>query len=443
MIHRLLLSIGMILGLAITARAEAPVSTFTLENGMQAVVIEDHRAPVVTHMVWYPVGSADEPWGASGIAHFFEHMMFRGTERFPNGIASRVIAENGGSENAFTSYDYTAYFQRIASDRLDIVMDLESDRMHNLIIDEDVTATERKVILEERNQRTDTSPQGLFSEQIRAALFLNHPYAVPIIGWRHEIETLSVEDLTTFYERFYAPDNAILVVAGDVTPEEVRALAETYYGPLKPSGHPPDPRPSEPPQLAPRRIEMADHRVRQPYVLRYYLVPPYSAENPKVSAALHILSEIIGSGISSRFAAKLQLEDKTAISTGAFYSPSARDATDFGIYGVPTPGTGLETVEAGLDVVLAEMIETGPTDEELDRVKRKLRAARIYAQDNAGSQARLYGRALAVGLTVENIEEWPDVVESITAEDVIAAAKSLDIRRSVTGWLTRAEEISQ
>lgn len=405
---------------------------------MRAVVIEDHRAPVVTHMVWYPVGSADEPWGASGIAHFFEHMMFRGTERHPHGIASQIIAENGGSENAFTSYDYTAYYQRIAADRLPIVMDLESDRMRNLIIDEDVTATERKVILEERNQRTDSSPQSLFSEQMRSALYMNHPYQVPVIGWRHEIAALSVEDLTTFYDRFYAPDNAILVVAGDVTPEGVRELAEQYYGPLEPSGNPPEPRPSEPPQLAARRLQMADHRVRQPYMLRYYLVPSYLSGDANEAAAMEVLAEVLGSGISSRFARKLELEDKTAISTGAWYSPDSKDATIFGIYGVPTQGTDLATIEASLDGVVADLIENGPTEEELNRIKQNLRASLIYAQDSQSDLANLYGRSLAIGLTLEDVRTWPDKVDAVTAADVQAVAqKYLMPAHSVTGWLER------
>ena len=426
--------------------AEPEVSTFTLENGMEAVVIEDHRAPVVTHMVWYRVGSADEPWGTSGIAHFFEHMMFRGSENYPEGVAGRIIAENGGSENAFTSYDYTAYFQRIAADRLDLVMGLEADRIANLIITDEQTATERKVILEERNQRTDSSPQQLFSEQMRAALYLNHPYGVPVIGWRHEMEELSTEDLKEFYERFYTPDNAILVVAGDVTPEEVKRLAEKHYGALKASGNPPDPRPAEPPQLAARRLAMDDPKVRQPYVMRLYKVPSYASGEPAEAAALTVLSEVLGTGISSRFAAKLQLAEKTAISTGAWYSVSSRDATGFGVYGVPSPGTDLATVEADLDEVIAEIAANGPSEEELDRVKRKLRAARIFAQDSQSSQANLYGRALAVGLTVADVDAWPGYVEAVTAEDVAKAARDhLIIDRSVTGWLTRtpAEEQTQ
>ncbi|MEM9046143.1 MAG: pitrilysin family protein [Pseudomonadota bacterium] len=444
MLHRTLVALTIIFcSGAMFARAEQPVTSFTLDNGMDVVVIEDHRAPVVTHMVWYRVGAADEPWGASGIAHYFEHMMFRGSEKFPNGIASQIIGENGGRENAFTSWDYTGYFQTIAADRLELVMDLESDRMVNLIIDPELAATELKVIIEERNQRTDTSPQSLFSEQMRAALWLNHPYAVPIVGWRHEILDLSVDDLTSFYKRYYAPDNAVLIVAGDVTPEGVRALAEKYYGVIPASGKPPEPRPAEPPQLAPRRIEMSDPRVRQPYMMRFYLAPSYKPERPEQSAALFLLSQVLGDGITSRFSSKLQLEDKTAISTGSFYSPVDRDATSFGIWAVPAPGVDLETIEQSLDEVLAEIAANGPTEEELDRIKLKIRAERIFGQDSVGRQARLYGNALVVGFSVADVQGWPAVIEAITPADVQAATELLNIDASVTGYLEREEEITQ
>jgi zinc protease len=285
--------------LASQARAEPAVSDFRLDNGMEVVVIEDHRAPVVTHMVWYRVGAADEPWGHSGIAHFFEHLMFKATGKIADGAFSKIVAANGGSDNAFTSYDYTAYFQRIAADRLGLVMGMEADRMRNLALSDEVIATERDVILEERNQRTDNSPQGLFAEQMDAALYMNHPYGVPVIGWRHEIEQLNLTDANDFYGRYYAPDNAILVVAGDVTPDEVRKLAETHYGPLQPSGRPAEARPQEPPQLTPRRLEMRDERVRQPFVRRIYLVPTYDPENQREAAALSILSDVLGDGITS------------------------------------------------------------------------------------------------------------------------------------------------
>ncbi len=423
------------------ATADQKVTDFTLGNGMQVVVIEDHRAEVVTQMVWYRVGSADEPRGHSGIAHFFEHLMFKATSTLADGAFSKIVAANGGSDNAFTSYDYTAYHQRIAADRLELVMEMEADRMRNLVLTDEVVATERAVILEERNQRTDNSPQALFGEQMDAALYLNHPYGVPVIGWRHEIETLGLEDARAFYDRYYAPDNAVLVVAGDVAPDEVYRLAETHYGPIRPSGRPAAARAQEPPQLAARRLAMRDARVRQPYVLRSYLVPAYDPANPREAAALDVLSEILGSGLTSRLARTIQLDRKIAIDTGAYYSAFRRDAGDFTVYGVPAPGQDLATVEAAIDEVLAGLIESGPTEEELARVKRLSRAALIFGQDSIASQAQLYGSALAVGRTVQDVQNWPEVLQSVTAGDVRAAARRFLVpERSVTGWLESAGE---
>jgi len=445
---RTTLGFGLLVALALApiamapgARAEAAVSNFRLDNGMEVVVIEDHRAPVVTHMVWYRVGAADEPWGHSGIAHFFEHLMFKATGTITDGAFSKIVAANGGSDNAFTSHDYTAYFQRIAADRLGLVMGMEADRMRNLALSDEVIATERDVILEERNQRTDNSPQGLFAEQMNAALYMNHPYGVPTIGWRHEIEELNLADANAFYARYYAPDNAILVVAGDVSAERVRELAQTFLGPLEPSGRPADARPQEPPQLAPRRIEMRDERVRQPFVRRIYLVPTYNPSNRREAAALSVLSDVLGDGITSRLAQALQLDQKVAIDSGSYYSASRRDQTSFNLYGVPVPGKDLATVEAAIDAVIAELVANGPTEEELSRVKRLNRASLIFAQDNLSSQARLYGGALAVGRTVADVQGWPAVLEAVTAEEVRQAAeKYLVPERSVTGWLMTTKE---
>ncbi|MBK0400926.1 insulinase family protein [Limibaculum sp. M0105] len=418
------------------ATAAQPVSTFRLDNGMEVVVIEDHRAPVVTHMVWYRVGAADEPAGHSGIAHFFEHLMFKGTHQIPEGAFSKVVAENGGQDNAFTSWDYTGYFQRIAADRLGLVMGMEADRMRNLVLNERLVATERDVILEERNSRTDNDPGSLFREQMNAALYMNHPYGVPIIGWRHEIEELGLPEALEFYRRYYAPDNAILVVAGDVNPEAVLELAKTHYGSIAPSNNPPDARPQEPPQLAARRLEMRDARVRQPYVMRQYLVPTYEAEAPGTAAALSVLANVLGKGITSRFSQQIEIADRIAVSTGAFYNDSARDRTAFTIYGVPAPGHTLAEVEAALDAEIARLVAEGPTEEELDRIKRKTRTDLIHAQDDVAGLARLYGSALAVGLTVEDVEGWPDLIDAVTAEDVRAAAENwLLPAHSVTGYL--------
>jgi zinc protease len=424
------------------ALAGAKVTTFTLANGLEAVVIEDHRAPVVTHMVWYKVGAADEERGKSGLAHFLEHLMFKGTDEIPEGAFSKIVAANGGQDNAFTSRDYTGYFQRIASDRLELVMRMEADRMRDLVLSEAVVLPERDVILEERNSRIENDPGALFAEQREAAQFLNHPYGIPIIGWRHEMETLTREDALAFYRRYYAPDNAILVVAGDVDPAEVRRLAERHFGVLAPSpGLPPRVRPQEPPQLAPRRLAMSDPRVAQPYVVRSYLAPERNAGDQRRAAALTILAELLGgSGVTSVLGQELQVKQKIALSAGAFYDATSLDPATFGVYVVPVPGTSLAAAEAALDRVLADFIAKGPDPAHLDRVRAQLRAAEIYAQDSQMGLARRYGAALASGLTIADVESWPDELGAVTAAEVVAAAGEVLVPgHSVTGWLSGPE----
>lgn len=427
--------------IAAPALAAPKVSTFMLENGMQGVVIEDHRAPVATQMVWYRVGAADEAPGESGVAHFLEHLMFKGTDKIPEGAFSKIVAENGGRDNAFTSYDYTAYFQNIAADRLDLVMGMEADRMRNLRLTEALVLPERDVILEERNQRTENDPGALFREQMDAALYLNHPYGAPVIGWRSEIAALTRQDALDFYAAHYSPDNAILVVAGDVKPEDVERMAKGHFGPIPPAGAVERSRPEEPPQLAARRIEMADARVRQPYVIRRYLAPSRRTAGDKTAASMAMLAEVLGGGgVTSRLAKKLQIEDRVAISTGAFYNGSSYDYGEFGVYGVPAEGVSLDGIEEGIDAVMAQLAKDGPTEAELTRARTKVRAAEIYAQDSQQGLAQRYGAGLATGLTVERIESWPDTLAAVTAEDVMAAAKQLRIEASVTGRLIQATE---
>ncbi|MEL6978685.1 MAG: pitrilysin family protein [Pseudomonadota bacterium] len=416
------------------------VSTFTLPNGMDAVVIEDHRAPVVTHMVWYRVGAADEARGESGVAHYLEHLMFKGTDTIPSGRFSKIIAENGGQDNAFTSYDYTGYFQRIANDRLSMVMEMEADRMANLRLTEEDANTERDVVLEERSSRTDNDPQSLFFEQMAATLYYNHPYGVPVIGWRSEIEALTRKDALAFYERHYAPDNAILVVAGAVTPEEVAALAERHYGPLTPSGAPAYERAKEPPHLAERRVAMTDARVRQPFVARTYITPSYRTGAAGEAEALTVLGDILGGGASGRLYRQLVTEQKIALDAGGYYSGTARDDGSFSVYAAPRDDTSLADVEAALDAVIAEIAETGPTEDELRRSIMVLTSSRIYQQDSQSSMARLYGRALTLGLTVEDVRQWPARISQVTAEQVRDAALSLRREASVTGTLAGEPE---
>ncbi len=433
---------------ALPLRAEDMVTDFHLENGMQVVVIEDHRAPVVMHMVWYRAGAADETPGVSGVAHFLEHLLFKGTETLEPGEFSATVAANGGRDNAFTSYDYTAYFQRVAADRLELMMQMESDRMVNLQLDEQDILTEREVIIEERNQRVENSPAALMREQLDAAQYLNHRYGVPIIGWRHEMERLSLDDALDYYNRFYAPNNAILIVAGDVDPDRVHELAKTYYGALPPN---PDlgqrARPTEPPQTAARRMVFEDPRVAQPYVRRSYLAPERDPGNQETAAALTILAEILGGGTTSFLAEKLQFEEQIAVYTGAWYSGTSLDDTTFEFVVVPREGVSLEAAEAAMDKALADFRQAGVDADQLERIKMQIRASQIYARDDVESLANRYGRALASGLSIEDVQTWPDVLQGVTEEDILAAAELVFERKnSVTGWLrapVNAEEVSQ
>jgi zinc protease len=417
------------------------VTSFDLDNGMQVVVIEDHRAPVIVHMVWYRAGSADEWAGVSGVAHFLEHLLFKGTETLAPGEFSKVVAANGGNDNAFTSFDYTGYWQRVAADRLELMMRMESDRMMNLQLSEGDIVTERDVILEERNMRVENDPGSLFREQKRAVQYLNHRYGVPVIGWKHEMQDLSLDDALAYYRLNYAPNNAILIVAGDTTPDEVRALAETYYGPIAANPELTDRvRSAEPPQTAARRMVFADPRVAQPYVARSYLAPERDPGDQEKAAALVILAELLGGSQTALLSQKLQFETQTAIYSGAWYDGTTLDDTTFDLIVVPVPGVTLQEAEDAMDRVVAEFMATGPDPAQMERIKMQLRASQVYARDNVQGLARAYGDALTSGLGIDDIRAWPGILQAVTPEEVMAAAREvLDKRRSVTGWLVAEE----
>lgn len=410
--------------------------TFMLENGMQVVVVSNHRVPVAVHMVWYKVGSADEPAGKSGIAHLFEHLMFKGTPSFPAGEFSQTVARNGGRENAFTSTDYTGYYQVIAKDRLETVMRMEADRMTNLVLTPEQVEPERQVVLEERRQRVENNPGAILREHIGAALFLNHPYGRPVIGWEHEIRALSMEDITGFYRNWYAPNNAILVVAGNVTVDEVRPLAEKYYGAI-PRG--PDierVRPTEPPQRAERRVMLRDERVHQPAWSRIYVAPSYFYGERKQVHALEVLSDILGGGATSRLYRQLVVENKLAVSAGAYYSPRDFGPSQFGIYASPRSGVSTGEIEAAIDKVLADLVESGVTESEVDRAKSRILAEAVYARDSLRAGARVLGAALATGLTVDDVESWPDRISEVTPSAMDEALRSVFVPgHSVTAEL--------
>jgi len=410
--------------------------TFTLDNGLEVVVLTNRRAPIVMHMLWYKVGAADEPLGKSGIAHFLEHLMFKGTETLGPGEFSNIIARNGGQENAFTSYDYTGYFQTVAKDRLEIVMKYEADRMTNLKLNDEVVLPERDVVLEERSSRVDREPSSQLGEALRAVLFLNHPYGLPVIGWEEEIRTLTSEDAIAFYRRWYAPNNAVLIVAGDVDADEVRALAETYYGVIPARELPVRQRPPEPEQNAARRVTLENERVRQPAVTISYLAPSYQAGASEYAEALQVLDEILGSGSTSRLYRSLVVEQAVAANAGSGYGASSLDLSAFTLFGSPRPGVPLDKVEAALREELARLLEDGVSEEEVEVAKRRMVANAVYARDSLGSGPRIFGRALTTGETVESVESWPERIEAVTVEQVNDAAKVVfDDRHSATGIL--------
>ena len=399
--------------------------TFMLPNGMQVVVVTNKRAPIVTHMVWYKVGSADEPKGKSGIAHFLEHMMFKATANMKSGEFSSTVARNGGRDNAFTSFDYTGYFQTIAKDRLELVMRMEADRMTNILFNDEQVEPERQVILEERNMRTDNSPEARLSEEINAAFYRNHPYQIPIIGWRHEIEALSRQDLESFYKLWYHPNNAILVVAGDVTMNDVRPLAEKYYGKVPAGPLPQRTRPSEPPHVASQRISLADARVRQPNWRRLYLAPSLVYGDTSLVYALEVGNEILGGGATSRLYRTLVVEENKAVSAGSYYDDSAFGPTTFTLSAAPQQGVSLDEIEKMVEAEIAKVVKDGVTQEEVERAKKRMQSSAVYARDSAGRGARALGAALASGQTVEDVESWPDRIGAVTADQVNAALRAI------------------
>jgi len=443
--HRLTLAIAAFAAAVLAGAAHAgigaQITNFTLSNGLEVVVIPDHRAPVVTHKV----GSADETPGKSGLAHFLEHLMFKGTAKNPSGHFSQVVATIGGQENAFTAADYTGYFQRVPRDQLKKMMELEADRMTGLVLTDDVVRPELNVVLEEQNMRVGNNPAARLGEQMDAALYLNHPYGRPVIGWRQEIEQLDREGALDFYRRFYTPNNAIVVIAGDVTPEDVRAFAQDTYAKVPRSGEvKPRVRPQEPVQEAARTVTLGDPRVTQPSLNRYYLVPSSTTARPGESEALDVLTHILGRGANSRLYRTLVVDKGVAVNAGASYDGTAVDNTRLSVYATPKPETTLPQLEQAIDAVLAEVVENGVSAEELERSKNRLIADAVYANDNQRTLAQWYGASLATGATVEQVRTWPDRIRLVSADAVRDAARRwLDKRRSVTGYLvkdTRSEE---
>lgn len=430
---------------AASARELPRPQTFTLRNGLEVVVISDRRAPVVTHMLWYRVGAGDEPRGHSGIAHFFEHLMFKGTREIAPGEFSRIVARNGGDLNAFTSWDYTAYYERIARDRLELVMRMEADRMRNLRFSDETFASERDVIVEERRQRIDNNPGAVLGERMRAMLWPHHPYGTPIIGWLHEIQALDRETALDFYRTWYAPNNAILVVAGDIDAAELRPLAERHYGRLRPTRDlPARVWVQDPPSVGPMRVTHRDEKVRQPSLSRLYRATSYGTDEGRQAHALDVAIEILGGSETSRLYRALVEDQRIAVSAGASANTSGLGGGSVSVWATPAEGVALEAVEAGVDRVIADYLRDGPTEAELERAKSSLSASAVYARDSQQSLARIYGASLAQGESIDDVVAWGADIAAVTGEEALTMARqTLNLNASVTGWLLPPEEAEE
>ena len=439
---RTISGIGLMCFLAMTVPLQAAQPTFNaheyvLDNGLQLVVIENHRAPIVTHMVWYRVGAIDEYAGKSGLAHFLEHLMFKGTKAVPAGMYSKTVARIGGQYNAFTSSDYTAYYQNIAADKLSLVMELEADRMTGLVIDAGEVNAEREVVIEERRTRIESSPHSLFREKLRAAQFEAHPYKVPVIGWPDDLASLTREDALGFYDAFYGPNNAIVIVVGDVNPDDVKELAEQHYGVLPKRDIAPRIHAVEPVHTKPGELIVHDPRVKQSRWSLSYMAPSHGVGKTRYIPALEVLSDILGGGPVSRLYQKLVVKDGIAIGIGTYYGPDRLGPTTFSISATPKDND-MADLKIAVQNVLADILQNGVTPEELARSKRSLTAAVVYAQDSGEGLANIFGSTLITGQTIAQLEAWPEDINAVSVEDIIAAARHVFVdNQSMTGMLLK------
>jgi zinc protease len=423
---------------AASAPQSAPAAQtfqFSLPNGMQVLVIPDHRAPVVTQMLWFKVGAVDDPPGISGLAHFFEHMMFRGTKQVPGDLYAQTIAKNGGEENAFTTHDYTAFYEQIAADRLKLAMDLEADRMVNLDLSDSNVTTERDVVLEERRMRVENNPQALMGEQMEAALHMSHPYARPVLGWPDEVRRIDRVSAQDFYKHHYAPNNATLIIAGDVTPDQIRVMAQAEYG--KVVARPLQPRAeySEPPRLTETRMTLVRPDIQVPMFQRIYRVPSYAQASPGQAESFEALAQVMGGDQTATLYRVLVEDKKLATDAGASYDGYARDAGEFSVYAVPRPGVSLETLEKAVDQLMQGFTNTQAKPGDLVRAKTQLVASVTYRRDSQFAMASAYGQALMIGLTADDVNEWPVRIRAVDAAGVQKAAQRLNRRNAVGAYL--------
>ena len=421
--------------------------TFTLANGMQVVVIPNHRAPVLTHMIWYRVGSADEPRGLSGMAHYLEHLLFKGTPTLPAGEFSKRIRALGGNDNAFTSWDYTAFHESIAVEHLEDVMTMEADRMMNTNPPPGDFTSEQKVVLEERRQRTENDPRGFFAEQLKATLFINHPYGLPVIGWQHEVGALTWPQIQKFYKEHYGPNNAILVISGDITAAQLKPLAEKIYGPLKPIPLPERSWTKVPPMIAAPQLTLHDPAIRQPIFMRLYRLPSLK-ESREDGYALSVLEEILDGGAATRFYKSLVVEQKIATAANFSYDGLSWSDGSGWVSATPADGISMATIETAINAELRKIIKDGITDQELAEAKLRMQDSAAFARDSLAGPAMTVGQALITGMTLDDVEYWPRHIEAVTKEQIQSAATRyldpdrINQRPFVSGYLLPESEIA-
>ncbi|WP_254432108.1 pitrilysin family protein [Aquisalimonas sp. 2447] len=437
--------LALLTGAALYAGAAAAttpdIHSFELDNGMKVIVKPDERAPVVINQVWFPVGSSHEQPGTTGVAHALEHMMFKGTETRETGTFSRTISEEGGQLNAFTGRDFTGYYEELGADRLEIAMELEADRLENIVFDQDEFEREMEVVQEERRLRVDDNPMGVLRERFNAVAWHHSPYRQPIIGWKRDIDQLTLDDIEAFYDDWYGVNNAILVVVGNVDPDEVRALADKHFGPLEPRPTPDIKDREEVEPLGERRLTV-HHDNANPFLMMGYHVPSLATtDDPGETYALSVLSQVLDGGRSARLPTELVRGQELAAGIGTSYRSMARLDTHFAIHARPTGEVELDELEEAVRAEVERVREDGITTEELERAKVQLRADYVYRLDSLSGQAMEIGLLETTGIGYQAMEEFEERLEAVSREDVQEVAQRyLQDKRLTVGHLLRSED---
>ena len=414
------------------------ITEFELDNGLQVLVIPNHKAPIVKHMVWYKSGSVDEPKGKSGTAHLLEHLMFRGTKKVKDGVFNDVINQNGGESNAFTSLDYTAYHQFVDISRLELAMYLEADRMQNLKVTPQSFEKEQNIVFQERKQVVDNNPLSYFGESVRKVLWQEHPYGLPVSGYPDEIKSITQEDVETFYEQFYAPNNAILVLAGDIDVETAQKLANKYYGKIKAREIG---KKADFPVLTRKfeaNLQMKLPAAQSKRLMQVFLAPSVNVAADKIYA-LAVLAKYLGEGETSALYKDLVLKQKLALDVSVSFDYANRSYGTFVISAVPVEGITQDEFEKALKVSIQQALKQ-ISPRKIDLVKQKMLAGLVYLKDNPSEAAYVVGMMASVGFNAKDIDGLDEKIEAVSAKEVLSAAKEILQATSVTGWLLPQEE---